>query len=192
MTNSVVPAGIVSAGSGPYRPGDLMILNGGRLGRYRIVVRETLAELGGSVRWDWTVVSCVRLISPWLGDWVVNEMEMSPGLCSKVVRAAHLFVLGRFVKLAGEWGYQVGSEFDDGMWYIVRYGPRIEQRSCTCLSFVWQVEKAGLQEVRAWGGVFCKHLLAVVLWKMYENRERGIFDGMASDREPSNGDTAAD
>lgn len=175
-----------------YRPGELMILNGGKLGRYRIVSRDSLDDLGGYARWDDTIMAAVRLVSPKVALWLESQREISLGLGPRLVRSAHLFVLGRFAEWATGAGYDVGSEFDDGTWYRVVYGVRPDNRSCTCPDYERQSGLGDGWTARLGGSLVCKHILAVRLWRMYRNGGEELKDGMVSDSAGSNSHLAAD
>lgn len=173
-----MPEGITGA---LYEPGELMILNGGHLGRYRIVSRDGLVDLGGSVRWDDTVMAAVKLVSAKVWTWLHGQKEISSRLGGRLMGGAHLFVLGRFAAWLDDAGYDVGSEYTDGTWYRVTYGARSLERSCTCVDYE-RNQGLGLgSTVRLGGQVVCKHILAARLWRMYRNVGEGLKDGLAND-----------
>lgn len=184
----------VSGGNGKerLRPGSLMIVNGGRLGSYRLVVKANLVLLGSFVRWDVAVLAGVGMICPALQAWVEEQRRRWGFYSGRLMGAAHLFMLGRFVATTDGYGYDVGSEFEEGAWYLVRFGARSENRSCTCPDYERNRMELGMAAAFVVGRFSCKHILAIRMWKLYELGERGNWNGMAGDCEPSDGDGAAD
>ena len=181
-----------SVGGGLYRAGELMILNGGKLGRYRIVSREGLVDLGGSVRWDDTIMAAVKLVSVKVYLWLDKQRAVSSRLGGRLMGGAHLFVLGRFAGGLGSGWLNVGSEFEDGKWYRVWDRDWASPAGCSCLDYDRNHSLGLGSTVRMGSDVVCKHILAVRMWRMYQNEGEGLKDGVANDRSRSDGDAEAD
>jgi len=162
-----------------YGPGDLLIINGGRYGKYRLVAVDSLKEVATAVEWEDIVLRSLELVAPDLAALVAQEGRDNESMRRRWISAAHLFVHGNVFEQEPGFSYMVESETRPGAYYSVTCSLGAVRYRCTCEDFKWSSQSGRALWPRVGGFTVCKHALACELYHRFHYDKEVVQDAVA-------------
>jgi len=143
----------------------LMIVNGGRYGKYKLCLADGSGVISEHTKWQDAVEAKARLTHPEALNYVLSLGYEPEEIRQRLWRALHILSLGYVDEIEPGRDYEVESESEAELFYRVRRPARSSVLECDCPDY-WRSYTSGqCQWERYENAVVCKHVLAVLLFE---------------------------